>query len=325
MVNISSHTLIKSDNICDYIPVISTLSNLTDLFLKYVRIPLANHTLPPFNRSPSPYYKHLKEKHTLRCVTLLTPFIGNVIVLIYDCARKILQTAFNNAKFIESTAAKLPLLMQFANDRLKSAPEFMKKMIKIDPRMIRYASPRLLHDQEFMLTALENYPECLKILALLPPHFLPTHNAEFMLKASEIDPTMINRIDSTLLFNSQFMAKIIKIDPKMLERTSPNLLSDIVFVWEAIKIDPSYLLKAPSLIQEEERGLKIAIRENVRVLEHIKPHFKNNKEFMRSAITAYNREAVKYLGEPLRKDIDYISSLIKDFPETQEWIENPSL
>ncbi len=66
------------DQIYDYIPLASTVSNLVDLFLKCVCKCLSEATLK--NR----YWSHIHSKDLLRCFILLVPIVGNIYVGITD-------------------------------------------------------------------------------------------------------------------------------------------------------------------------------------------------------------------------------------------------
>ncbi|MBS4168608.1 HEAT repeat domain-containing protein [Parachlamydia sp. AcF125] len=72
--------LLKADQVSDYIPVISTLTNLIDLFQKYVVLSRKQKV----NVSKNHYYAHLQQKSFSRCIVLLIPVIGNILVAIYD-------------------------------------------------------------------------------------------------------------------------------------------------------------------------------------------------------------------------------------------------
>lgn len=75
-----TNRLVKADQVCDYIPFVSTVSNLIDLFQKYVVLPfLQQDTI-----NASRYYQHLQQKSFLRCFALIIPILGNIIVGIYD-------------------------------------------------------------------------------------------------------------------------------------------------------------------------------------------------------------------------------------------------
>lgn len=68
----------EADQICDYIPVISTVSNLVDLFQKCVCKCLSKATLENW------YWRQIQDKCLLRCFILLIPILGNIYVLITD-------------------------------------------------------------------------------------------------------------------------------------------------------------------------------------------------------------------------------------------------
>lgn len=70
------------DCVCDYIPVVSTLNNLTDLFQKCVILPFMSDQVI----TKSHYFTHVQEKSILRCVILFIPIIGNIIIGMWDIA-----------------------------------------------------------------------------------------------------------------------------------------------------------------------------------------------------------------------------------------------
>lgn len=71
--------LINIDIACDYIPVVSTISNLVDLFQKTVTIPEPRNGVLDY-----PYYTYLREKENFRCLMLLVPVLGNIFIIICD-------------------------------------------------------------------------------------------------------------------------------------------------------------------------------------------------------------------------------------------------
>lgn len=80
-----SRMLINIDVVCDYIPFVSTITNLVDLFQKTL-------TLPEPNRSQeNPYYTYLREKDDFRCKVLLVPIFGNIFIMLYDLMNKCKQ------------------------------------------------------------------------------------------------------------------------------------------------------------------------------------------------------------------------------------------
>lgn len=73
-------TLSNIDRCLDYIPFVSTATNLAALFYQKLLI-------PSFERKKIPVYTYLKNKSYARCVTLLVPVIGNLIVLAGDLGK----------------------------------------------------------------------------------------------------------------------------------------------------------------------------------------------------------------------------------------------
>lgn len=76
MISGVNNFFIKADVMCDKVPFLSTLSNIIDLFQKLVVFPLIG------NRAidSSKYFTHVNDKSVFRCVVLLIPVIGQIIV-----------------------------------------------------------------------------------------------------------------------------------------------------------------------------------------------------------------------------------------------------
>lgn len=128
MLGIAPTTLVKIDRICDYIPLVSTGTNLFALFQKH-------HTMPGLNASAitnNHYYNHLSQKEDWRCKLLLIPVIGNITILLID---KACDSAF-----------------------------FMLKLLKRFPSKLNFASSRLLANHEFLLAAAKNRIEIVRYI-----------------------------------------------------------------------------------------------------------------------------------------------------------------
>ncbi|MBS4168594.1 HEAT repeat domain-containing protein [Parachlamydia sp. AcF125] len=82
-MEINASFLLKADRVSDYIPGISTITSLIDLFQKCVVLPFKQKA----NISKNHYYTYLKQKSFSRCVVLLLPVIGNILIAIYDFAK----------------------------------------------------------------------------------------------------------------------------------------------------------------------------------------------------------------------------------------------
>ena len=72
--------LVSADRVCDYIPIISTVSNTVGLFQKYCVIDCIDDR----DLASGRYYTYLKDKSTYRSLALLIPGLGNLIVGMHD-------------------------------------------------------------------------------------------------------------------------------------------------------------------------------------------------------------------------------------------------
>lgn len=75
-----SSFLVKADKICDYCPVLSSCSNLVDLCYKSFVFSSLNKTQIQQDR----YYQHLDQKSVFRCLILMVPILGNVLIALCD-------------------------------------------------------------------------------------------------------------------------------------------------------------------------------------------------------------------------------------------------
>ncbi|MBS4167809.1 ankyrin repeat domain-containing protein [Parachlamydia sp. AcF125] len=82
-MHINAGFLVKADQISDYVPGLSTITSLVDLFQKCVLL-LSKQKA---DISKSHYYTYLQQKSFSRCIMLLIPVIGNISVAIYDFAK----------------------------------------------------------------------------------------------------------------------------------------------------------------------------------------------------------------------------------------------
>ena len=67
--------LVKTDIYCDYIPGVSTVTNLVVLFQKCFVIPFIREE----EIDKSRYFQHIKDKDYSDCFVFLVPFISNLV------------------------------------------------------------------------------------------------------------------------------------------------------------------------------------------------------------------------------------------------------
>jgi hypothetical protein len=132
--------LINADRACDYIPVLSTVNNIVDLFQKCVITPFVEMNVIANNR----YFQHLTEKSVFRCILLLVPVIGNIVVRSMDSSYKkeVLRQVEND-----------PLSLKNVPSRYQDDRDVVLAAVKKSGKALQYASASLRNDVQVVLTA----------------------------------------------------------------------------------------------------------------------------------------------------------------------------
>ena len=73
-----ANTYISYENVLNYIPIVSSGTNLVNLFTK------ALINCKVINPSSSTYYTHIQQTDTKRLLTLCVPFLGNIAIVLSD-------------------------------------------------------------------------------------------------------------------------------------------------------------------------------------------------------------------------------------------------
>jgi len=91
-VSFIAKSLIIADDICDWAPAFSTVSNIIDIFQKCIVLPWLSHETIRENY----YLSHIYEKSYVRCLVLLIPII-NLSALFYDACQ-----LWQNNKYVKN-------------------------------------------------------------------------------------------------------------------------------------------------------------------------------------------------------------------------------
>ena len=89
--------LVKADQFCDYVPVLSTVSNLIDLFIINIIMPRTEQS----DIDQSHYYSYLKQKQWKNLITYAIPVVGNAVAIpIFKSFLIIIVFTFNHILLI---------------------------------------------------------------------------------------------------------------------------------------------------------------------------------------------------------------------------------
>lgn len=147
MVVNNNHFLVKADRLCDRIPVVSTLTNLTVLFQKCVVLPFMKNE----SVAGSHYYTHLKNKPLLRSVVLLLPLVGNIAVGIYD----FLSMKLSDKDFALWLVSKHGEALAWVDQTLRNDRDVVLAAVRAHGLALKHAHVDLQNDEEIVGAAIE--------------------------------------------------------------------------------------------------------------------------------------------------------------------------
>ncbi|KIC77239.1 hypothetical protein DB41_CO00080 [Neochlamydia sp. TUME1] len=152
LVNSLSKACLSIDRGADYIPIVSTVTNLVDIFQKVVVLPFKQKE----NISKNVYYTHLDQKSFRRCLTLLIPVLGNVFVGIYDVVRN------KKKKALLANVQKNGLALKDGSSTLKSDRDVVHAAVQENGLALKYASKQLQNDKKVVFAAIQENGSALK-------------------------------------------------------------------------------------------------------------------------------------------------------------------
>lgn len=139
-INSISKYLINADMFCDNLPVISSVTNLVDLFLKCVIVPFKPKTTfknsyQLINLKKSDYFTHLHQKSFVLCALLLIPLFGQIIYYsIQASSKNRFLNALDNSKGFQQGTNLISIHSNEDEDTsltLKSLHSYLPSPIKV--------------------------------------------------------------------------------------------------------------------------------------------------------------------------------------------------
>jgi len=183
MLRVNIKAIVKLDNLCDYAPGVSSLSSLVNLIQKIAVIPLMKES----SITNSSYYTHLKEKSFLRCIILLIPGIGNLIVGLYDFFKK---DDLNSAILF---VVKNPERLQSMSKEFLNNESNMSILVSLNGLALKYAGEKVKRNESIVREAVDQNPEALQFASL---HL--RNNGPFMLSMVQKDGSLYGYAGSGL-------------------------------------------------------------------------------------------------------------------------------
>lgn len=330
----------KLDKVCDYMPVVSTLSNITDLVQQVLVLPFLNTDF----RVKNNYYTHLECKTLFRPLLLLIPVIGNIIVAIIDYAvrkdysrESLLLTIYGNRDFDgKSVIRDNSSLVEHASDEIKDDKNFVLRLVQKNGKTLRFVSDRLKNDPEVVNAAVQYCPEAYRfasgeirekkdfLIALLRNKIRVLRYATDLFKADkevvsvavDYDYThnsILLHIGNQLKRDWPFMVGIIRRHPAKIHSISDELKSNKKFLLEVIEVKPELLLFLSQSLNFDRVFLLEACKKNPLAFQYLVGDFKGEREFVLDVV-ARCPEMFQYATPILRADPDFVLETVKRNP-----------
>ena len=244
MVNYINNIFVKADNACDYIPVISTFSNLADLIQKYViQYRIDQPTIDKNN-----YYTHLTEKETWRSTLLLIPGIGNLIIAIYDLT----QRKYDNINFMLAAVRKDGMALEHASRRLKNNAKLVLTAVKQNWLALQHASNPLKNNQDFVLPLIRENRNTFTLVG-----DTLNKNRQFILAVVQIDGLILEDVSDPFKNDEEVASTAFQQNHEALEHVGNELKNNREFIlklWinKVIKDPDSFQNLSYDLINDED-------------------------------------------------------------------------
>ncbi len=286
---ISANFLVKVDKVCDYIPIVSTATNLVNLFQKTVVLPFMDAETIASNH----YYTYLNEKNVDRCIILTIPVIGNILVALGE----------KLGDFLLSRDLSERTGVPWNSDDKESVLASMKRC----PEVVMYASKRLKNDEDVVLFAVQRmgwialdmigekkWAENEEIMEAIKAH--PGFNIE------DFEESIYDKLHYLHLHKdhgSRFCDNSCKPKYRM---------NDYLFRWALFK--PSRkefedFIKAHNYPCDNKEFMLLGVKFKSRgwLLQFASDRLKDDKEVVLAAVKS-DKEAVKYASTRLQDDVD---------------------
>jgi hypothetical protein len=111
--------------------------------------------------------------------------------------------------------------------------------------------------------------------------------------------------------NEEFIQKIIAIDPSLFAECKPELKRDFVFIAACLHCNPAVFPHLDSRDRsDQDTLLSLLEATSPAFFEHVDPSLKGNKAFMKKVV-AIHGDLFRYAPEKLRRDPEYVKSVLK--------------
>jgi len=258
-MNVSIYSLLLPaiDNVCDYVPFVSTVTNLIDIFHKVVVLNLIDET----EIMDSHYYSHVQDKSLVRCIVLLVPILGNIVIGLLDY--------LDRNSFAPQPDPALENIEENKGPIVRSEKRLVIDLVLENPMELQSVKEEYKNDYDIVLAAVKADGLALQFASEeLRNHF------DIVWAAVDCDGLALEFASKELQDNEEivlksFPVKFGSINKSPLQFASERLQSKKEVVLEAIKVKAIAFLSANISLQYNVDFAIEAVKANKRVLPYV--------------------------------------------------------
>ncbi|MFY7843191.1 MAG: hypothetical protein ACOVOR_04170 [Rhabdochlamydiaceae bacterium] len=277
----------------DYVPVVSTVSNISILFQKTICFFKQNEVV-----NKSLYWSWIKDRSAFRSLILLIPFVGNIFVAIYDLGRSqalnqaIIQTKKSDDDLIKDYKDKHgPVFMLHCTDEEKENENFVGKAILVNPENLQFASLKIKQSANFFIAAITK--------TLDNNHARPYCICKY--------------IDESLHQNIPFFKELVAKDGRCFEYFPDHLKADWSILHLALANYSGAIKSFKGTISKEWIMSQAGLTYQPAIYPYLDPHLQQDEE-IQNVLT--KKEEYLYLLPPSFKNFE--DTFIKEYVEKLE-------
>lgn len=250
--------LIATDRVTDFVPILSTVTNLVNLFIKTVVLPLCSKETISKNH----YFNYLNDKDSRFCIILAIPIYGTIGAIFLHHFSKYNKLTETKREFVLAEIQKghtSEFDQSFADDK-----EVVIAAVSRNVYLLEKVSERLRKDKDVLLAAVVTYT---------PSEYDPKRD---LYPKENLD--IVFKVNPSINDDTDFILKVVElINSKFSKYKKNEMIRKLVaYASERLKDDKDFML-ALLKCYHKEYGLH-------ELIDFASPRLKGDKDFMVTTI-----------------------------------------
>lgn len=302
--------LIITDEICEFIPFVSTVTSLVDLFIKYIILPQFGQTEINENH----YFTHLQQKSFDRCHLLLVPFLGNICIVIYE-AIFLIDSDEDLLELLRHSSIYDCSPLEYASFELRDNAETMLQAVKIKEYVIyavSYASDRLKNDKSFMMACLE-----VNGLALEHASNFLKRDKDVVFAAVRNYGSALQYADEILMKDKDFIISCMEINEFSFRHTNDSWKKDRDVVLAAVKKLYLNFEYANEDLKNEKKFVTKCLESDPLIFPLVSENLRADREIVEIAIRKSHGAFFDNVSNKLKSDKQFVLEVMRDYVSIQ--------